>query len=288
MHFLEVENLTYSYKDSGKNSYAAIENISFSLERGEILGIIGHTGSGKSTLVSHLNGLLKADSGRILLDGNDIWEKPKRISEIRSRIGLVFQYPEYQLFEETVYKDIAFGPSNMKLDDDEIDRRIRTSAELLGFGEELFDKSPFDLSGGQKRRVAIAGVVAMKPEILVFDEPTAGLDPVGRQAIFKAIKDYRTENNAAVIIVSHSMEDMAEICDKIIVLNKGTVYDYGTAKEVFSKSDSLKSIGLNVPMVSQVFAILKEKYGYDSDGIITVDEAVSSLLSALKEKEGTK
>ncbi len=284
MHFLEVTDLSHNYSVADKNSKPAINNISFSLKKGEILGIIGHTGSGKSTLVSHLNGLLKPDSGKILLDGVDIWEKPKEISKIRTRVGLVFQYPEYQLFEETVYADIAFGPKNMGLDSVEIDKRIRRSAELLGFGEELFEKSPFDLSGGQKRRVAIAGVVAMEPELIVFDEPTAGLDPVGRQAIFKAIKDYRSNRKASVIIVSHSMEDMAAVCDKILVLNKGTVYDFGTTKEVFSKVKQLKSIGLNVPMITEVFLNLKAKYGIESEGIITVDEAEQYLLSLLKER----
>lgn len=288
MHFLEVSDLSHNYSVADKNSKPAINNISFSLEKGEILGIIGHTGSGKSTLVSHLNGLLKPDSGKILLDGVNIWDKPKEIAKVRARVGLVFQYPEYQLFEETVYEDIAFGPKNMGLDAQEIDKRIRRSAELLGFGEELFEKSPFDLSGGQKRRVAIAGVVAMEPELIVFDEPTAGLDPVGRQAIFKAIGDYRINNKASVIIVSHSMEDMAAICDKILVLNKGTVYDFGTAKEIFSKTEQLRSIGLNVPMVTQIFMQLKEKHNINSDGIITVDEAEQYILSLLKERRESR
>ncbi len=284
MHFLEVSNLSHNYSVADKNSKPAINNISFSLDKGEILGIIGHTGSGKSTLVSHLNGLLKPDSGKVLLDGVDIWEKPKEISKIRTRVGLVFQYPEYQLFEETVYADIAFGPKNMGLCQDEIDLRIKRSAKLLGFGEELFKKSPFDLSGGQKRRVAIAGVVAMEPELIVFDEPTAGLDPVGRQAIFKAIKDYRSNNKASIIIVSHSMEDMAAVCDKILVLNKGSVFDFGTAKKIFSKVEQLKSIGLNVPMVSEIFMCLKDRYGIDSKGIITVDEAEQFLLTLIRER----
>lgn len=284
MHFLEVNNISHNYSVTDKNTKPAINNISFSLEKGEILGIIGHTGSGKSTLVSHLNGLLKPDCGEILLDGVNIWENPKEISKVRARVGLVFQYPEYQLFEETVYKDIAFGPKNIGLSDEEIDRRIRKSAKLLGFGEELFDKSPFDLSGGQKRRVAIAGVVSMEPELIVFDEPTAGLDPVGRQAIFKAIKDYRANNKASVIIVSHSMEDMALICDKILVLNKGSVFDFGTTKDIFSKSEDLKKIGLNVPIITEVFLQLKNKYNISSDVITTVEEAEDFLLSFLKER----
>ncbi len=284
MSFLEVKNLTHTYSVASKDKLAAINNVSFSLEKGEILGIIGHTGSGKSTLVSHLNGLLKADSGQIMLNGRDIWENPKEISKIRSKIGLVFQYPEYQLFEETVYEDIAFGPKNMGISAEEINIKINKAASLLGFDNTLFDKSPFDLSGGQKRRVAIAGVVAMEPEIIVFDEPTAGLDPVGRQAIFKAINDYRKNNEAAVIIVSHSMEDMAAICDKILVLNKGSVHSYGNAKEIFSDAKALKAIGLNVPLITQVFLNLREKYGFGLSNIITVKEALDFILPELSKR----
>lgn len=284
MHFLEVKNLTHNYTVAGKTSYPAINNISFSLDRGEILGIIGHTGSGKSTLVSHLNGLLKPDSGQILLDGADIWEKPKEISKIRSRIGLVFQYPEYQLFEDTVYADIAYGPKNIGLSDEEINERIKLASQLLGIKTDLFEKSPFDLSGGQKRRVAIAGIIAMEPEIIVFDEPTAGLDPIGRQAIFKAIREYREKKNASVIIVSHSMEDMAAICDNVLVLNKGNVYDYGSANEIFTKAESLNKIGLNAPMIADVFKILNQKYGYNFKNVITVDEAVDMLIPLIKKE----
>ena len=284
MHFLEVKNLTHNYTVAGKTSYPAINNISFSLDRGEILGIIGHTGSGKSTLVSHLNGLLKPDSGQILLDGADIWEKPKEISKIRSRIGLVFQYPEYQLFEDTVYADIAYGPKNMGLSDEEINERIKLASQLLGIKTDLFEKSPFDLSGGQKRRVAIAGIIAMEPEIIVFDEPTAGLDPIGRRAIFKAIREYREKKNASVIIVSHSMEDMAAICDNVLVLNKGNVYDYGSANEIFTKAESLNKIGLNAPMIADVFKILNQKYGYNFKNVITVDEAVDMLIPLIKKE----
>ena len=287
MHFLEVENLTHSFSVAGKNKFAAINNVSFSLEKGEILGIIGHTGSGKSTLVSHLNGLLKPESGEIRINGENIWQNPKEISKIRFKVGLVFQYPEYQLFEETVYDDIAYGPKNMDLSNEEIDIRIRNSAELLGFGAELFDKSPFDLSGGQKRRVAIAGIVAMQPELLVFDEPTAGLDPQGRQAIFKAIKDYRKDNAASVIVVSHSMEDMALLCDKILVLNEGEVFAFGKTEEIFSKAEELKKIGLNVPMISSVFAELRSKYGIESENIITVASA-HAFLRELLAKGGRK
>ncbi len=283
MHFLEVKNLSHNYSVAEKNPKPAINNISFTLDRGEILGIIGHTGSGKSTLVSHLNGLLKPDEGEIFYEGVNIWEKPKEISKIRSHIGLVFQYPEYQLFEETVYQDIAFGPKNMGLDAKEIDSRIRRASKLLGIGEELFDKSPFDLSGGQKRRVAIAGVLAMEPDIVVFDEPTAGLDPVGRAAIFSAIRNYRKERNSSVIIVSHSMEDMAEICDRILVMNNGTIYMEGPTEEVFSNRDALKNIGLNVPMIAEVFYTLKETYGLDLGNVITVHRALE-LLTDVSER----
>lgn len=278
MHFLQVENLTHSYSVAEKNSKPAINNISFNLERGEILGIIGHTGSGKSTLVSHLNGLLKPDSGRILLDGKDIWENPKDISKVRAKIGLVFQYPEYQLFEESVYKDIAFGPNNLGFSAEEIDKRIKGASELLGISEELFQKSPFDLSGGQKRRVAIAGVVAMEPELIIFDEPTAGLDPEGRRAVLKSICEYRHNKNAAVIIVSHSMEEMAKVCDKILVMNNGSLFSFGQTSEVFANVNKLKDIGLDVPIITQVFLSLNEKYNLCAKNILTVEEAVKFLL----------
>ncbi len=284
MSFLEVHNLTHNFSIAGGKTFAAINNISFSLEKGEILGIIGHTGSGKSTLVSHLNGLLKPDFGKILFNGEDIWKNPREISKIRSKIGLVFQYPEYQLFEETVYDDIAFGPKNMGLSSEEINIRINNSAKLLGFDSTLFEKSPFDLSGGQKRRVAIAGVMAMEPEIIVFDEPTAGLDPIGRQAIFTALNMYRKEHSAAVIIISHSMEDMAQICDKILVLNKGNVFNYGTAKEIFLNPKKLREIGLNVPMISEVFNHLSKKYKIKVDDIITVDDAINFLVPLLEQR----
>ena len=284
MHFLEVKNLTHDYTVAGSRAFHAINNISFTMEKGEILGIIGHTGSGKSTLVSHLNGLLKPTDGQILLEGKDIWENPKEISKIRSRVGLVFQYPEYQLFEETVYSDIAFGPKNMGLDTDEIDLRIKESAALLGFGSELFERSPLDLSGGQKRRVAIAGIISMKPELIVFDEPTAGLDPQGRTTIFTAIRDYREKYNASVIVVSHSMEDMAMLCDKILVLNKGSVFDYGPATEIFSRYDELRSIGLNVPAVTEVLIKLESEFGISLEKAITTDKAEEIILAALKER----
>ena len=277
MSFLTVENLTHIYSSSEKRGKAAINNISFSVNKGEVLGIIGHTGSGKSTLVSHLNGLIKPTSGRVLIDGEDIWANPKEIKKIRAKVGLVFQYPEYQLFEETVYEDIAFGPKNLGKTDDELDSVVKRAAEIMSVSEKLFNKSPFDLSGGQKRRVAIAGVLAMQPEIVVFDEPTAGLDPIGRETIFKAISDYKNNYNATVIIVSHSMEDIAAICDKVLVLNKGNVAMFDTARNVFSKADELKALGLGVPMVSSVFALVKEAFPGFKYNPLTVSEGVEAL-----------
>lgn len=278
MSFLKVENLTCVYGSSNKGSRAAINNISFSLEKGEILGIIGHTGSGKSTLVSHLNGLIKPTSGRILIDNEDIWSNPKEIKKIRSKVGLVFQYPEYQLFEETVYEDIAFGPKNLGVSGDELDAVIRNSAALMQIDDNLLFKSPFDLSGGQKRRVAIAGVLAMQPEIVVFDEPTAGLDPIGRETIFKAISDYQKLKNATVIIVSHSMEDIAAVCDKVLVLNKGTVSYFDTVRNVFSNAQQLKSLGLGIPQVTDVFSKVKSVFPDFSFYPLTVEEGINAII----------
>lgn len=281
MAFLEVEGLSHIFGSGTPSSHAAIKDVSFSLEKGEILGIIGHTGSGKSTLVSHLNGLLKPTAGRVLIDGEDIWEKPKEIRKIRAKAGLVFQYPEYQLFEESVYKDIAFGPKNMGMEGDELDSAVRSAAELLRVTDDMLEKSPFDLSGGQKRRVAIAGVMAMKPPIIVFDEPTAGLDPSGRATIFKAISDYRRQYNATVLIVSHSMEDIAAVCDKVLVMNGGQVAYFGTPVEVFSKGDELKTIGLNVPLITNLFLELKKRYKGIDAGVLTVDDAMRALAPLL-------
>ena len=287
MHFLEVANLSHDYTVAGNKAFHAINNISFSLERGEILGIIGHTGSGKSTLVSHLNGLLKPTSGTIKLDGVDIWDNPKEIFKIRSRVGLVFQYPEYQLFEETVFSDIAFAPKNLGFEPDEINKRVYESAELMSISPDLFERSPFDLSGGQKRRVAIAGIMAMKPEVIIFDEPTAGLDPIGRATIFNAIKKYRDEHNSAVIIVSHSMEDMALLCDKIMVLNEGSLFDYGETKVLLKNKEKLCSVGLNVPAITNIIYILNEKYGFNFDPVVTVDEACNMIADSLRKRGGS-
>ena len=282
MSILEVKNLTHTYDGNTPFFSDAVKDVSFSVEKGEIIGIIGHTGSGKSTLVQHLNGLLKPTSGEIILNGEIIWKNSKNIRKIRSQVGLVFQYPEYQLFEDTVYKDIAFGPKNMGLSDNEIDFRIKEICELVGIKEEYLEKSPFDLSGGEKRRVAIAGVMAMQPEIIVFDEPVAGLDPKGRADVVKMIADYRKKYNATVFIISHNMEDMALIADKLIVMNKGELVLFDKTENVFKEYELLKTIGLNVPMVTQIFLILKEKGMNIPDNIFTVDTAVEYLLSIYK------
>lgn len=282
MSLLRVENLTYTYNPNTPFCKDAIVDVSFTAEKGEIIGIIGHTGSGKSTLVQHLNGLLKAADGKIFYNERDIWENPKEIRNIRSKIGLVFQYPEYQLFDETVYKDIAFGPKNMGLSENEIDKAVRESAVSVEIPADYLEKSPFDLSGGEKRRVAIAGVLAMKPEIIVFDEPTAGLDPQGRATVMDIIKKYRDKNNATVFVVSHSMEDMAMLADKILVLNKGSVVMFDTPKNVFSKREELKKIGLDVPQITKIIHGLIEK-GIDLPrDIITVDEAAAAILNLRK------
>ncbi|MCQ2441286.1 MAG: energy-coupling factor transporter ATPase [Clostridia bacterium] len=279
---LEVKGLTHTYGGNTPFVNDAVKNVSFDIENGEIIGIIGHTGSGKSTLVQHLNGLLKPTDGNILLEGKDIWDEPKKIREVRSKVGLVFQYPEYQLFEETVYKDIAFGPKNMGLDGDEIDKRVKEIIGLVGIKEEYLERSPFDLSGGEKRRVAIAGVMAMRPKIIVFDEPVAGLDPRGRNDIVKIIKDYRDTYNATVLIISHNMEDMALLADKLVVMNKGNLEMFDTTENVFSNAGKLKSIGLNVPMITEVFFELKKMGLKVPDNILTVESAVDYLLSLKK------
>lgn len=282
MSLLEVRHLTHTYGGNTPFINDAVSDVSFAAEKGEIIGIIGHTGSGKSTLVQHLNGLLKPTSGEILLDGKNIWEDPKKIRSVRSRVGLVFQYPEYQLFEETVYADIAFGPKNMGLADNELDGRIREICTLLKIDESYFEKSPFDLSGGEKRRVAIAGVLAMRPEIIVFDEPVAGLDPQGRSNVIEMIRNYRAAYGATVIIISHNMEDMAVLADKLLVMSKGKCVMFDTAENVFSRGDELKAIGLSVPMITEVMFALKRR-GIDvPDNIFTVDAAVKYLSSLFK------
>ena len=273
---LQVKDLNYIYSAGTPFEHKALENVSFTLNRGEFVGVIGHTGSGKSTLMQQLNGLLKPTSGQVLLDGADIWSDKKLTRQARFRVGLVFQYPEYQLFEETVYRDIAFGPKNMGLDEKEIDRRVREAAGFVGLTPEQLEVSPFDLSGGQKRRVAIAGVIAMEPEVLILDEPTAGLDPVGRAEILGNIEDYRKARNATIMMVSHSMEDVARLTDRLLVMNGSKLAMDGTPAEVFCHAEELVKMGLNIPQVTQVFLHLKEK-GLDVANVYTIEQAVSEI-----------
>ena len=273
---LQVKNLNYVYSAGTPFEHKALDNVSFSVERGEFIGIIGHTGSGKSTLMQHLNGLLKPTSGEILLDGKDIWSDKALTRQARFRVGLVFQYPEYQLFEETVYKDIAFGPKNMKLSEEEIDRRVREAAGFVGLTEQQLEVSPFDLSGGQKRRVAIAGVIAMEPEILILDEPTAGLDPVGRAEILGNIEAYRQAKNATIMMVSHSMSDVARLTDRILVLEEShLVYD-DTPAGVFRHAEKLVEMGLDIPEVTRIFLKLRQ-LGLNVEPVYSVDQAIEAL-----------
>lgn len=275
---LEIKNLNYIYSAGTPFEHKALDNISFRVHRGEFIGIIGHTGSGKSTLMQQLNGLLKPTSGTVLLDGQDIWSDKKLTRQARFRVGLVFQYPEYQLFEETVYKDIAFGPKNMGLPAEEIDRRVREAAGFVGLTQAQLDASPFDLSGGQKRRVAIAGVIAMEPEVLILDEPTAGLDPIGRAGILGNIEAYRKAKNATIMMVSHSMEDVARLTDRLLVLNGSKLAMDGTPAEVFTHAEELVNMGLSIPQVTQVFLQLR-KLGLDVENVYTLDQAVAALKS---------
>lgn len=277
---LEVKNLYHTYSAGTPFEHVALEDVSFCVERGDFIGIIGHTGSGKSTLMQHLNGLLKPNAGTILLDGKDIWSDKTLTRQCRFRVGLVFQYPEYQLFEETVYKDIAFGPKNMGLDTDEIQRRVQQTAALVGITEEQLEMSPFDLSGGQKRRVAIAGVMAMEPEILILDEPTAGLDPEGREEILQNIDDYRRTKNATIMMVSHSMADVARLTDRLLVMNNSRLVMDGTPDEVFARAQELLDMGLDIPEITRVFLRLRE-LGVDVPKVYTVEQAVA-VLTAMK------
>lgn len=285
MSLLSVRDLTYTYSSGTPFEHVAVDNVSFDVEKGDFIGIIGHTGSGKSTLVQMLNGLLKPTSGSVLLDGTDIWDKPKEIRKIRFKVGLVFQYPEYQLFEETVEKDIAFGPANMQLTEEEIKRRVISAAKFVGLSEELLPKSPFDLSGGEKRRAAIAGVIAMDPDILILDEPCAGLDPLGRDVLLSQIYRYHQERGNTVLLVSHSMEDVATVCDKVMVMNKSGLAMFDTAHEIFSHADELAAMGLRVPQVTSVIDRLIS-LGIPLDkGTLTVEKAVFEITEYLK-KEG--
>jgi len=275
---IEINNLFHTYSAGTPFEHHALKNMTFSIQRGEFIGIIGHTGSGKSTLIQHLNGLLKPTSGEILLNGKNIWESKASIRDVRFRVGLVFQYPEYQLFEETVYKDIAFGPKNMGLTEDDIHDRVLRAANFVGIKEEDLEKSPFDLSGGNKRRVAIAGVIAMEPEVVIFDEPTAGLDPAGCESILQNIKEYQKSTGATVLMVSHCMDDVAKLADRLIVLSEGTLAITGTPEEVFQQADYLTRIGLTVPQTTSLFMKLRE-LGIDVDtSTYTIEQALSQLL----------
>ncbi len=282
MSVLSVRGLTHIYGKGTPFMVNALNDVSFDIEKGELIGLIGHTGSGKSTLIQHFNGLLKPDSGRILLNGEDIWGKKNDIRAVRFKVGLCFQYPEYQLFEDTVYKDIAFGPGNMGLSEDEIRNRVLRTAGYVGLTPQQLDKSPFDLSGGEKRRAAIAGVMAMEPEVLVLDEPTAGLDPRGSRRILELVSDYRKQTGSTVVIVTHNMEDIAVMANRVLVMNKGEVFAYDTVDKIFSRSDELRNIGLNVPQITRIFIGLRKK-GLDvRQGIYTVEQGRTEILRLLE------
>ena len=275
---LEVKNLNHIYSPGTPFEHVALEDVSFCVEKGEFIGVIGHTGSGKSTLIQHLNGLLKPTSGSVLLDGKDIWADKATTRQSRFRVGLVFQYPEYQLFEETVYKDIAFGPKNMKLSTEEIDRRVREAAAFVGLTPAQLEVSPFDLSGGQKRRVAIAGVIAMEPEVLILDEPTAGLDPEGREEILRNINDYRKAKNATIMMVSHSMSDVARLADRLLVMNDSKLAMFDVPMAVFNRASELLEMGLDIPEITRLFLRLQEM-GVAVNQAYTVEQAVAELTS---------
>lgn len=280
---IKINHLTYIYNPDTAFQKMALDDVSLEIQTGEFLGLIGHTGSGKSTLIQHLNGIISPTKGEIFLDDENIHQNKGKLKEVRRRIGLAFQYPEYQLFEMTVYKDVAFGPTNMQLSKEEVHESVVSALETVGIGKELYEKSPFELSGGQKRRVAIAGVLAMNPEVLILDEPTAGLDPKGRDEILAAIKHLHRERGITVILVSHSMEDVAKLVDRIVVMHEGKASMVGTPKEVFSRVEDLERMGLAAPQVSYVFAELRKK-GYDVPlDIFTVEEAKTVLLQLAKQ-----
>lgn len=281
MAIISVDNLTHTYGAHSPFEKHAIRGVTLDIHKGELLGIIGHTGSGKSTFIQHLNGLLRPNEGRVLLDGVDIWENPKKIRSVRFRVGMVFQYPEHQLFEDTIYKDIAFGPTNMGLSEEEIDRRVRQAAAYVGLDESLLDKSPFDLSGGEKRRAAIAGVMAMEPEVLILDEPTAGLDPRGREQILSMIQEYRRTRGTTVLLVTHSMEDVARVADRVLVMSEGQVAMLDTVEAVFSRAQELEAIGLTVPAVTKTLMLLQRAGVTVDTAAYTVEQATAQILSLL-------
>lgn len=279
---IKIENLTHVYMPKSPFEKKALDNVNLLIEDGEFLALIGHTGSGKSTLIQHLNGLLEPTSGRILVDNIDITNKEAKLTEIRKKIGLVFQYPEYQLFEETIEKDIAFGPNNLGLSSEEVSRRVKKSMEMVGLDYETYkDVSPFDLSGGQKRRVAIAGVIAMEPKVLILDEPTAGLDPKGRDDILEQIKLLHEKYKMTIVLVSHSMEDVGKLAQRIVVMNKGKVELLGKPSEVFKEVETLEKIGLAVPQVTYLMRVLRERGFNVSDEIFTVEKGTEAILKVL-------
>ncbi len=279
---IRLEDVSFSYSVKTPFETAALRHIDVGFERGKVTGLIGHTGSGKSTLVQLLNGLIRPEGGRILLDGVDIWEKPKEITSVRFRVGLVMQYPEYQLFAESVREDIAFGPKNMKLSEEEIESRVRFAADFVGLTEEMLDKSPFDLSGGQQRRAAIAGVVAMRPDVLVLDEPAAGLDPRGRRQILSGLSEYGKRSGSTVILVSHSMEDMAHYCDNVVVMDHAKILMQGSVSEVFSRSEELEAAGLDIPQIAKIAVALRKRGIGLSGDLYTVEGVKAALLKCLK------
>lgn len=286
---IKIENLTHVYMQNGPFEKKALDDVNIDIKDGEFVALIGHTGSGKSTLIQHMNGLLEATSGKIIIDGDDITKEGVKLSDVRKKVGLVFQYPEYQLFEETIEKDISYGPTNLGLDKDEIHRRVIKSMEMVGLDYEFYkNKSPFDLSGGQKRRVAIAGVVAMEPKILILDEPTAGLDPKGRDDILNQIKILHEKYNMTIILVSHSMEDVAKIAEKVIVMNKGKVALQGTPSEVFKEVDTLEKIGLGVPQVTYLMRELRNKGFNVSDEVYTIEQCKKELLKIFKNNKNSE
>ena len=288
MSVLKVENLSYTYNPGMPNEAKALSDINIEIEEGTFVGVIGHTGCGKSTLISHFNGLTKPQQGKIILDGKDIWTEWPDIRQVRFNVGMVFQYPEYQLFEETCYKDIAFGPKNMGLSEEEIDERVKMAAQFCGITDEMLAGSPFDLSGGQKRRIAIAGIIAMKPKVLVLDEPCAGLDPEGRELILSQVKNYHQTTGSTVILVSHSMEDIANYADKVLVMEQGTVYNYASTEEVFADAENLSRMGLGIPDITKVFLKLKEMGVDIGTDVYTIPYAVKQLLKYKKAKEDAK
>ena len=286
MSVIKTEHLTHLYSIGTPFEKAAINDVSLEINHGEFVGIIGHTGSGKSTLIQHFNGLLKPTSGKIYLDGKDIWADKSQIRSVRFQVGLVFQYPEYQLFEETVYKDSAFGPKNMGLSEEEIDLRVRESAALVGLKQDVLSKSPFELSGGQKRRVAIAGVIAMEPKVLILDEPTAGLDPRGRDLILSEIQQYHREKKNTILLVSHSMEDIAKYASRVLVMNHATVYDFDTVEKVFSRAGKLRSLGLDIPQITRIFHELNARGVEIDTNVYSVAQAKTLILEKLKKAGG--